>query len=455
MAIIELSAIKIFSKQKSLNHYKNRPGSLNLIIFGLCSFFITSCSTTKNLPHYFERSEVFNQGFHGIAVFDPIENKMVYEHNAHKYFTPASNTKLFTLYTGLKLLNDSVPALHYIVQNDSLIFWGTGDPSLLNSDLPESNVLKFLKERPENLFFLPPPIEEDHFGPGWAWDDYNSSYSVERTSFPLFGNRVNFMAEAGNPVLIASPKIFRDSINFDQSTALGVRRDIEKNNFRYNPGLDQKNINQNVPFKYSASLVVNILSDTLQKEVKVLKDFTGNIKGHQTIYSIHVDSMYKRMMEVSDNFIAEQILLLSAQVLTDTLSSEIAIDHMLEYHLKDLPDEPQWVDGSGLSRYNLFTPRTMIALLSKIKNEVSQDRLFNILATGGVSGTLKNNYIAEEPYIFAKTGTLKNNHSLSGYLKAKSGKVLLFSIMNSNYTVPSNDLKTQMELILRDFYENY
>ena len=96
----------------------------------------------------------------------------------------------------------------------------------------------------------------------------------------------------------------------------------------------------------------------------------------------------------------------------------------------------------------------MIKLLSKIQAEIPQERLFNILATGGVSGTLKNNYIAEHPYIFAKTGTLRHNHSLSGYLKAKSGKILLFSFMNSNYTAETNDVKAQMELILREFYEN-
>lgn len=424
---------------------------------GICAFtfLFFSCASTKKSQEFFERSEVFTQGFHGIAVYDPIENKMIYEDNAEKYFTPASNIKLFTFYTGLKLLKDSVPALHYIIRNDSLIFWGTGDPSLLNPDLPQSNVLTFLKNRNEQLFYLPPPVEEEYFGPGWAWDDYNSSYSVERTSFPVYGNRVNFKEEVGKPVLIASPGIFRDSINFNQSEYRGIRRDIEKNNFLYNPGLDQKDLNQNVPFKYSAPLVVNVLKDTLKKEINLLREYTKNHESYHTLYSIHVDSMYKRMMEVSDNFIAEQILLLSAQALTDTLSSEIAIDHMLETHLKDLPDEPQWVDGSGLSRYNLVTPRTMIALLSKIKNEVSQERLFNILATGGVSGTLKNNYIAEVPYIFAKTGTLRNNHSLSGYLKAKSGKVLIFSLMNSNYTVPTNDLKIQMELILREFYENY
>lgn len=97
----------------------------------------------------------------------------------------------------------------------------------------------------------------------------------------------------------------------------------------------------------------------------------------------------------------------------------------------------------------------MIQLLLKIQKEIPQERLFNLLATGGKSGTLKTSYVAPQPYIFAKTGTLRNNHSLSGYLKAKSGKILIFSFMNSNYTVPTPEIKTQMELILRDFYEKH
>lgn len=426
------------------------------LLTGICflPIILSSCSSTKQTPENFEQSPIFKQGLHGIAVFDPVENKLIYEYNAEKNFTPASNIKLFTFYTGLKLLKDSVPALHYVVRNDSLVFWGTGDPSLLNPDLPESRVLDFFTQRKEQLFYLPPPVEEKYFGPGWAWDDYNSSYSVERTSFPVFANRVNFKSHEGNPKLVASPGIFGDSINIDQSSLRGVRRDIEKNNFRFNPRYNNRNLNQNVPFKYSSQLVVNILKDTLEKEISIIRNFPIETGKFNTLYSIHVDSMYKRMMEVSDNFIAEQILLMAAQSLTDTLSANIAIDHMLKTHLQDLPDEPQWVDGSGLSRYNLVTPRTMIALLLKIREEVPQHRLFNILATGGVSGTLKNNYLAAEPYIFAKTGTLRHNHSLSGFLKAKSGKILIFSFMNSNYTVPTNDLKSQMELILRQFYEN-
>ncbi|QED39147.1 D-alanyl-D-alanine carboxypeptidase [Antarcticibacterium arcticum] len=416
----------------------------------------TSCTTYKTVNKTFENSTAFRQGFSGLVVYDPETNKTLYEHNAEKYFTPASNIKLFSLYTGLKILGDSVPALEYFYNNDTLVFSGTGDPSLLNPDLPDSRVLHFLKNIKAPLAYIPPVTEEKIFGPGWAWDDYNSYYSVERTPLPIYGNRVSFQQKQGSEAMKVYPASFKDSL-FTETPAgasqSGIKRDQGKNRFVFYPYQKPGFLNQDVPFKFSSELLVKLLSDTLQKEVRI---FTGAVPASaekNTVYSIHVDSMYKRMMEVSDNFIAEQILLLASKTISDTLNAGIAIRHMKENFLRDLPDEAYWVDGSGLSRYNLVTPRSMIKLLSKIEKEVPRERLFNMLATGGKSGTLKNSYIAEPPYIFAKTGTLRNNHSLSGFLRAKSGKILIFSFMNSNYTVPTSEIKTQMELILRNFYE--
>ncbi|MCM4160392.1 D-alanyl-D-alanine carboxypeptidase/D-alanyl-D-alanine-endopeptidase [Antarcticibacterium flavum] len=437
---------------------KFRISRHTIFLFFFLSFLFllfSSCSSTKIIDRTFKKSPSFEQGFAGLAVYDLTAGKMIYEHNASKYFTPASNIKLFSLYTGLKILGDSVPALKYEVRGDSVIFKGTGDPSFLNPDLQESKIAEFLRNRSETLYYFPPSFTEKYFGPGWSWDDYNSYYSVERSSFPVYGNRISVEFPAGAKVPRVSPGIFKDSIGpvTTSENFRGVRREMLSNKFSFDQNTSQRSQPQQVPVKYSPELLVNILRDTLQKEVVLLQDPKSQFRNPKTLYSLPVDSIYRRMMEVSDNFIAEQILLLAAGKIADTLKTEIAIAHMLENHLQDLPDEPQWVDGSGLSRYNLVTPRTMVALLRKIKAEAPVERLFGLMATGGVSGTLKNNYAAATPYIFAKTGTLRNNHSLSGFLRAKSGKILAFSFMNSNYVVPTSELKENMEVILKQLYE--
>ena len=83
------------------------------------------------------------------------------------------------------------------------------------------------------------------------------------------------------------------------------------------------------------------------------------------------------------------------------------------------------------------------------------EKVLEFLPVGGKSGTLENYYDADKPYIFAKTGSLSNNYSLSGFIKTKSGKTLIFSFMNSNYTVPTSTLKKGMEEILLMIRDNY
>ncbi len=437
----------------------NTVKSLLLLLSGV--LILSSCSTTKpvssSINDNFNTAPAFKPGFSGLVVYDPQQKEILYSHNGDKYFTPASNTKLFTFYTGLMTLGDSVPALRYTVRNDSLIFWGTGDPSFLHEQLPDSKVFDFLKNRQEKLFYAAPTYAEKQFGPGWAWDDYNSYYSVERGDFPIHGNYVTIYFPEGGATPQTTPSIFQDSLQLnDDSSSKRSRavRDISKNLFRYQHPQGNREYTQEVPFKYSPQLVAALLSDTLQRPVSLLQQLPDTIEPEKTLYSISTDSMYQRMLQVSDNFIAEQVLLLAAGEISDTLKTDIAIDYMMENHLQDLPDEPQWVDGSGLSRYNLFTPRSVVQLLEKIYAEVPQERLFELLPAGGESGTIKNLYKADTPYVFGKTGTLENNHSLSGFLKTKSGKVLIFSFMNSNYTVPSSEIKAEMEKILLNLRDN-
>jgi D-alanyl-D-alanine carboxypeptidase/D-alanyl-D-alanine-endopeptidase (penicillin-binding protein 4) len=176
---------------------------------------------------------------------------------------------------------------------------------------------------------------------------------------------------------------------------------------------------------------------------------------YEMLYSVHADSLYKVMMVESDNFIAEQLLFVCASILGDSINSEIPIRYMMNRYLNDLPDKPIIKDGSGLSRYNLVTPRTMVSLWKKLYDEVPKERLFKLLATGGKSGTLKNNYKENEPYIFGKTGTLSNVHCLSGFLITKKNRMLIFSYMNTNLTQPTRDVRSEMELLLKTIHDNY
>ncbi len=206
--------------------------------------FLISCSSAKKLNRQLNqqlKTEVFEQSFTGFMVYDPGTKKVLFDLNSQKYFTPASNIKLLTFYAGLKVLEDSIPALKYTLKNDSLIFWGTGDPSFLYSEVPESKVLSFLKNRKEHLQYLPPVFTEEHLGPGWAWDDYNSYYSVERSAFPIYGNYAVFEFFPGKPIPVSVPAIFKRNLIPDPENPERIRRSLEMNTFLYKPFTGEKN----------------------------------------------------------------------------------------------------------------------------------------------------------------------------------------------------------------------
>jgi D-alanyl-D-alanine carboxypeptidase/D-alanyl-D-alanine-endopeptidase (penicillin-binding protein 4) len=104
----------------------------------------------------------------------------------------------------------------------------------------------------------------------------------------------------------------------------------------------------------------------------------------------------------------------------------------------------------------MFTPRSIVKILEKIHSELPEENVFGIFPSGGVSGTIKNWYAGENgPYVFAKTGTLSGKHCLSGYLKTKKGKTLIFSFMHNNFKGSSAPLKREMEKVLKRIYEEY
>jgi D-alanyl-D-alanine carboxypeptidase/D-alanyl-D-alanine-endopeptidase (penicillin-binding protein 4) len=427
----------------------------NLVIISIAAVWFVSCSpiSRNSLSKTFRETDNTFQDHTGFALYDLEKKKWVYEYKSAHYFTPASNTKIFTLFSCLALLGDSVPGLRYTLENDSLIFWGTGDPSFLYKEVYDNGrVYNFLKSSASPLYFSESNYHTTNFGSGWAWDDYNDYYSAERYAFPIYGNLLSI--EWNRPRMLIQPPYFKNYVKTGspERKAKLVRRP-DANEYTFHPDVASKEFKASVPFKVASELNANLLSDTLRKIVRVIqKQPSAKAK---TLYSLPVDSLYRVMMQESDNFIAEQLLLICSQLISDTLKPEIAIAHIKKNYLSDLTDEPQWVDGSGLSRYNLFTPRSIVQLWEKIYNRMPRERLFAILAIGGRSGTIKRWYSAEPPFIFGKTGSLSNNHCLSGYLITKKGKTLIFSFMNNNFTSSVNDIRGNMDKILRVIYERY
>ncbi|WP_234668396.1 D-alanyl-D-alanine carboxypeptidase/D-alanyl-D-alanine-endopeptidase [Dyadobacter sp. CY261] len=421
-------------------------------LFFLASIItLSGCSASHYLKSEIDRSTVLSQQHTGVSIARVHEKSSLASYQDDKYFVPASNTKLFSFYAGLSALGDSIPGLEYLEWGELLIIRGTGDPSLLHPDLPNSRVLDFLKGRKEPIFYTPYHFENKRFGPGWAWSDYNDYYQPEVTAMPVYGNIVRFKnAKAGQ--YQANPRFWQKSMVQDSAVS-GIEREELQNVFHYPKLVSNQRPAQDIPVHMTDQVMLQLLSDTLKKEIKLI-----NIPLEidlQTVNSIPSDSLYARMMQVSDNMLAEQLMLLYATANKLPLSTEKAIAHAIEHHLADLPDKPVWKDGSGLSRYNLFTPRTMVALLQKIYEKVPQERLFKILPTGGKSGTLKNLFKEDPPFIFAKTGSLSNVYNLSGYMLTKKGKVLVFSFMNNNFTKPTADVRKEVERILTRVHEKF
>jgi len=391
--------------------------------------------------------------FTGLVVLDPDTGEKLFDRWGDKYFVPASNTKLLTFYAALKILGDTIPAFYYRQTPDSLIIWGSGCPLFLHHYFPPNNSLDFLINAPGKLYLSMANFHDTPFGPGWSWDDMAYYYSPERSSFPIYGNTV--LVSALNDSLRVSPKVLSPLLFREYSPDSSVWR-FQREPFRpvihYTKGDITDTVEREIPFHVSRDIVKILLEDTLKREVQIANI---PIRDANVFHVYGADSLYRKMLQESDNFLAEQILLMCSGRISDSLSQKIVIKYMMNTYLPDLPDPPIWVDGSGLSRYTLISPMDMVIILKRIYDSIGERGIKNIFPAGGVSGTIRNYYKMDPPYIYAKTGTLSGVNTLSGFLFARSGKMLIFSFMNNNYRGSSIPFKAEMDKVLRVLYFKY
>ncbi len=407
---------------------------------------IISCSVSNKIEHDLSNQSELNNYFRAFVVYNTNTQKEIINYNGAKYFTPASNTKLFTFYTALRTFKDSVTGIQYALQQDSLIIKGTADPSFLYG-FENNRTIDFLKNAKQKVYLINEDIAEPVYGDGWSWDDYPYYYMPDKSIFPIYGNVLHLNKTRDS--LHVNPTFFKKNVkNKDQ---ISKRRDLEKNVFYVKKDEEFEEIK--IPFKTSIQLVADILSNEIGTKVTLIPN--KNAYKFKDFKSVKYDSLYVRMLEESDNFIAEQLMLQVGNEVDSSYSVNKAITYSLENYMQNIPQKPRWVDGSGLSRYNLFTPESYVYLLKKMYSEFSKEKILSYFPIGGESGTLKNYYKNEQPYIYAKSGTLSNNYNLSGFLITKKGTVLIFSYMNNHYQGSSIARKIEMEKYFLQLYNKY
>ena len=97
-------------------------------------------------------------------------------------------------------------------------------------------------------------------------------------------------------------------------------------------------------------------------------------------------------------------------------------------------------DGSGLSRYNYVTASTITAVLERMYKEPRHKDAFSAtLPVAGKDGTIGSRLkgTRAEGNAAAKTGSIANVRSLSGFIHTRDGEPLVFSILTNDFVIPA------------------
>lgn len=111
------------------------------------------------------------------------------------------------------------------------------------------------------------------------------------------------------------------------------------------------------------------------------------------------------------------------------------------------------VDGSGLSHRNLVTPAALVRLLEHARTQPWGHAFHSSLPTPGGEGTLSSRLPGLEGRVLAKTGTISNVNSLSGYLTTVNGRLLTFSILSNATGRPAAEVRNAIDEMVRAIAE--
>lgn len=369
----------------------------------------------------------------------------------------------------------------------------SGDPSLTRKQL--QNMVGQLKakgiKRINGDLLVDTSVFSSHDRPlGWSWDNITHCYAAPPSAAVIDQNcftiSVETTAKSGDPVIAKVLPGYPVTMSSDARSfapkapeARFCEFDIiakDNNQFLLTGCVQQqkKPIRLNFAVQDSAAYAGQIIKDELRKagihlagQVKHQTASTGKAKVLAETHSEPLHQLLRVMLKRSDNLTADTLFRVLGQRYSGRpgtwRSGGVAVRQILSKKAGINLNNSIIADGSGLSRQNLISARTMMQILQYIAENDSQLQLINMLPISGKDGTLlgrksfKNAGL--DGRVYAKTGALSGVYNLAGFITTASGKRMAFVQLLSGYSFngsgskrsPLNDFESHF---YRDVYLN-
>lgn len=446
---------------------------------------------------------IFRSAQWGILVVDPSSGDTLVSRNAGKLFIPASNQKLLTGSVALHLLGPDYrfrttfsmsAAIGGGVMAGDLVVTGDGDPTLSDhmagdAMIPFRAIADSLATRgvtriAGSLARGGGAFTDATLGYGWSWDDLDFAYAagVDELYFNEGFSRIRVVGghDVGDPVLVTTaPARTFPRVTVRARTALpdsgsggrnriGVRHDstdaanvIVEGELAPGDSVVVARAHRDQGRAYLEALrealvdrgitIDGGISSTRRPSTIVAAEAAFPPDGREpasyplfSVVSAPLRDILPAFEKPSQNQIGEILLKTLGRSRTGVGSADsgarVVRDQVLAWGAA--ADGFVVRDGSGLSRQDVVTPETIVRVLAGIRADTAFRVFYDALPVAGVDGTIARRMrgTAAQGNVRAKTGTLDMARSLSGYVTTADGRLLLFSVLANNWTVPVREV---------------
>ena len=417
----------------------------------------------------------------------------LFAHQADKHLAPASGLKLFTTAAALYYLGPEFRYSTFLladgkiengVLNGDLVVYGTGDPSFtarfgrrdgIWHAFADTLAAMGVKEIRGSVIGDASYFAGRGTGTGWQEDYIGASYAAPSSALSYGENIATLEIK---PRAVGEPPFVGFAGGSDEATVVNHATTVARGRSfihvarsSYDSPLEvrgqisrgTKSIQRTVPVadpaQYAAAVFKQILSDkgiAVSGPTKSVTDAAESPVTGRMVFApaldakqpVRVLAIYQSpplidILEIvnkkSHNLMAEQTLRTVGRVALGEGSVEAgekAVVQLLVRETGDAPEGFEMDDGSGLSVLDRASSRNFIHLLSFMAKSPMFDSYWQTLPEAGVpNGLRRMGGTPATGNLRAKTGTIDNVSSLSGYVRARDGERLAFSIISNN--VPS------------------